>query len=231
MSSLVRDAVARGWEALSVYQSKLLLSEYGIPVTRMRLVRTEDELLEAAREIGFPLVLKISSPQILHKTDVGGVVLNITDRARLVEEYRAMLSRVAKLAPRAEIEGVVVEEMVRGAHEVIIGGLNDRQFGPVVMFGLGWVFVEVLKDVMFELAPVDMEGAIRMVEGIRGARILKGYRGGRRADLEALARTIARASELLWDLRDYVSQMDLNPVFVLEKGVKVADARFLLKKG
>ena len=223
-------ALGEGRKILTVYESKLAISSYGIPVTEMKLAKSEEDAIEAAKQIGYPVVLKIVSPDVIHKTDVGGVVLGIESEEKLREAYRRVLECVKRRVPGARVQGVLVEEMVEEGVEVIIGGLRDEQFGPVVLFGLGGIFVEVLRDVSYGIAPVDEAEALEMIERTRAYRLLKGYRGRRSCDISALANAISRTSEFLWELREYIAELDLNPVFVLEdgRGLKVADARIVL---
>lgn len=210
---------------LSLSESFSLLESYGLPVARYILLRGPEEAVKA-RELGFPLVLKLDSPDVTHKTEAGGVKVGITSEEELSEAMKEMLHTVKEKAPNARVYGFVVQEMLRNAHEVIIGGLNDEQFGPVVAFGIGGILVEVLKDVVFEIAPVTPEEALELVRRIKGFRILEGYRGLPKANIELLAEVISKASFMFSQLSSVVSEMDLNPTFVSSDWVKIADARF-----
>jgi len=227
---ILEKAVKEGRRILTVYESKLAVGLYGLPVTRMEFARNEEEVLKAAREIGFPVVLKIVSPDIIHKMDVGGVVLDIKSEEELVKAYHDMLEEVRKHVPGARVEGVLIEEMLKPGVEVIVGGLRDRQFGPVVVFGLGGIFVEIFKDISYGIAPVDEEEAIDMIRSTKAYEILKGYRGKGPYDVAAVADLIVKTSNFIWAYRKYIAEIDLNPVFVYEKGLKIADARIICEK-
>jgi len=192
-------------------------------------MRGPEDAEEAAR-LGFPLVVKVDSPDIIHKTEVGGVKVGVGSVEELRRAAEEILESVRRAAPGARVYGLVAQEMVKGGHEVFIGGLNDRQFGPVVVFGLGGVFVEVLRDVAFDLAPVTPGEAEELVRGIRGYKVLSGYRG-EPADIKLLAEAISRFSRLIWDLAPVFEEADLNPVFAGRDWVKVVDARFRLRPG
>ncbi len=216
---------------LTEAQSKRLLSLYGIRTTGEAVAAGEDDAVRIAREIGFPLALKINSPDILHKTEAGGLKLNIGDEDELVAAFGEILENARSYRPDARIGGVLVQEMVAGGTEVIVGVNNDPVFGPTVMFGLGGIFVEILKDVTMRVAPVSAEEARDMIEEIRGYGVLAGARGRKKADIEALAETIARVSLLAIDLEDRIAELDINPLLVLPEGqgVRVADALVILR--
>jgi len=215
---------------LTVYEAKLAISFYGLSVTEMGLARDLDEALEIAHKIGFPVVLKIVSPDIVHKTDVGGVILNIKNEEELEKAYQKMMKVVKGNVPNARIDGILVEEMLKPSVEVIIGGMRDRQFGPVVIFGLGGIFVEVFKDISYGIAPLVREEALDMIKNTRAYKILKGYRGKGPYDVDAIADLMVKTSNFIWTFREYIAEMDLNPVFVYEKGVKIADARIVCER-
>lgn len=205
-----------------------ILRAFGLPVAKYVVIRSPDEV-SAAEEVGYPLVLKLDSPDIVHKTEVGGVRVGVRSPDELRENMENMLSQVRSLNPNARVNGFVAQELLRNAHEVIIGGLNDQQFGPLIVFGLGGIFVEILKDVVFELAPVNVEEALGMIRKIKGYRLLEGYRGLEKANFELLAETISKASHMFSELSPHVEEMDLNPTFVGSSWVKIADARFKLR--
>ncbi len=206
-----------------------LLRAYGFPVLKHRLAKTEEEALSAAREIGYPLVLKIVSPDITHKVDVGGVKLNIQSDTDLHRSYRQMLADVAQAQPRARIWGVFVQEFVKGGKETILGLKRDPLFGPLLMFGLGGIYVEALRDVTFRIAPIRELGVQRMIRQIRGFKILEGFRGEPPSDIDALAECLARLSQLATEIEEIV-ELDINPLIVLEKGhgARVVDARIVI---
>jgi acyl-CoA synthetase (NDP forming) len=226
--SLLEKYIEEGRRFLSLSESLEVLKLYGLPVVRYAFLKGPEDV-QAAEEIGYPLVLKLDSPDITHKTEVGGVKVGVSSPEELKRSMEEMLQAAKSRAPGARVKGFVVQELVKNAHEVIIGGLNDVQFGPVIAFGLGGIFVEVLKDVVFELAPVSVDEALRMVQRIKGYRLLEGYRGLEKANLELLAETISKASVLFSELSPYVEEMDLNPTFVSSSWVKIADARFKLR--
>jgi len=228
-----RAAVAAARRArtsvLPEYAARSLLEAYGIPFAASQLVKNLDAAVGAAAEIGYPVVLKVASPDISHKTDVGGVAANLGDEAALRAAWATMRRELARRAPNARIPGFEVESMVRGGHEVLIGAQRDPSFGPVVVFGMGGIYVEVLQDVTFRLAPLRPLSAIHMVAGVRGAAILKGVRGEAPADLTALYEVLERVSQLVVEVPE-LSELDLNPMIVRPagQGVVAVDARVVL---
>jgi acetyltransferase len=211
---------------LTEYRSKKLLSHYGIPIPKGDLAHSVEEAINIAQTLGYPVVLKVSSPQILHKTEARGIALRIPDKAQLVEAYRRIMNNAKAYDPSAEIEGVLVEEMAQEGTEVIIGLLKDPQFGPTIMFGLGGIFVEILKDVSFRVPPLTETDARQMIEEIKGAKILKGFRGKPESDWDAMIDTLMKVSTLSLELREVISELDINPLIVYEqgKGIKALDA-------
>ncbi len=207
-----------------------ILHAYGLPVPPSKLARGVDEALAAAREIGYPVVLKIVSPDVLHKTEFGGVRINIADDAKLKTEYDSLLAGVRARKPDADIWGVLVQQMAPKGTETILGMNRDPHFGPILMFGLGGVMVEVLKDVTFRIAPLNDLSTDSMVTGIKAARILQGFRGEAPRDITAIKECLQRLSQLVTDFQDF-SELDINPLLVYEegKGALVLDARFLLR--
>jgi len=216
--------------ALLEPEAKALVSLYGINVPSFYVAKSEVEVVRAANTIGYPLALKIVSPHILHKTDVGGVKLHISDERALLKAYREILSNVREKAPHAEIVGVHVEEMAPPTVEVIIGALTDAQFGPVVMFGLGGIFVELIRDVSFRLAPISKEEALQMMKEVKGYRLLTGFRSTPPLDVDSVADAISKVSVMVAELEE-ISQVDLNPVMVYQKGIIAVDARVILREG
>lgn len=214
----------RTW--LTECEGKHVLRQYGISITRERLANSRAEAVRIADELGYPVVMKVQSVDIPHKTECGGVRLAIREGQAVVEAWDEMMSRLKETAPDARIDGVLVQEHIEGATEVIVGVKNDPAFGPAVMFGLGGIFVEVLRDVAFRLAPVTFSEALQMIGEIDGFPILDGARGRPKADLEALADTLVRLSALTVDLRTEIREVEINPLFVLPagQGVKAGDA-------
>ncbi len=226
-SEIIEKALREGRNTLTEYEAKLFCREHGIPVTEIRLAKNEDEAVEYAKEIGFPVVLKIISPEIVHKSDVGGVAINLRSEEEVRQAYRRVVENARKAVPNATIYGVSVQEMVEPSLEVAVGLIRDAQFGPCVMFGLGGVFIEVLRDVTFRVCPIDVRDALEMVEEIRGKQLLEGYRGLPPADKEALAKVLVRVSEVGIEHPE-ISEMDLNPTTVRGSSIKVVDARIIV---
>jgi len=181
-----------------------------------------------ARQIGFPVVLKVISPQIIHKSDAGGVMVNLKSEEEVERAFRKILENAKSYNPKAKIEGIYVQKMAPPGREVIIGAVKDAQFGPVVMFGLGGIFVEVLKDVVFRVAPIDEEEAREMVDEIRGLPILKGIRGEKPIDFDSLSQAISNVSRLVVDFPQ-IEQFDANPVCVYPDRLYAVDARIILE--
>ncbi len=226
---IIARAQREGRSVLLEPEAHDLLRAYGFPMLKYRLAKTEEEALLAAREIGYPVVLKIVSPDIVHKFDVGGVKLNIQNDTELREGYRRMLNDVRKAKPDAQIRGVFVQEFVQGGKETILGLKRDPLFGPLLMFGLGGIYVEALRDVTFRMAPIRELGAHRMIRQIRGFKILEGFRGEPPSDIEAIAEALLRLSQLATELEELV-ELDMNPLIVFERGrgARVVDARIVV---
>jgi acetyl-CoA synthetase (ADP-forming) len=229
ISQIFDNATREGRTILLEPEAKTICMEYGIPVTKFKLATSEEEASEYAREIGFPVVLKIVSPDIIHKFDVGGVILNLKNRKQVREAYRKIISNVKRSKPDARIVGILVQEMAPPSTEVIVGMTKDPQFGPALMFGLGGIFVEVLKDVSFRVAPITERDAREMITEIKGYPLLKGYRGTPPADVDTLVQILLKTSKLVIEHPE-VDQLDLNPIMVYEKGAKVVDARMILSR-
>lgn len=206
-----------------------VLQAYGFPTPQSILCTTEQEGIDAARQIGYPLVMKIVSPDIIHKSDAGGVKVGVKTDDELKSAFRTITENALKYKSDAKIKGVLVQEMVKSAKETILGASQDPTFGPVIMFGLGGIYVEVLKDVVFRVAPIDEQEAINMVESIKTIKLLKGVRGEKPSDLKAIADSLQRLSQLVVDFQE-IKEFDINPLLVLEegKGARVVDARIIL---
>ncbi|MGH7425235.1 MAG: acetate--CoA ligase family protein [Candidatus Methylomirabilales bacterium] len=202
-----------------------LLEAYGVSVPRHRVVNSAEQAEVAAAELGYPVVAKIVSPDILHKTEVGGVLLNLNDAAAVRAAYRQIVERSRQA--RAALRGVLISRMAPPGTEVIAGLTQDAQFGPVVMFGLGGIFVEVYRDVSFRLIPLTEPDAAAMIREIKASPVLQGVRGGRAADLKALADLLLTLSRMAEENSE-IAEMDLNPIIVYEEGLSVVDARVLL---
>ncbi|GLV79172.1 acetate--CoA ligase family protein [Streptomyces hygroscopicus] len=225
----VLDAArAEGRTALTAPEGKRITDAYGIPTPAEGLAESADDAVALADRIGFPVVLKIVSPDILHKTDAGGVRVGLTSCAEVRGAFTAIVANARAHDPQARIQGVQVQQMVPdGGQEVIVGAVTDPTFGKVVAFGLGGVLVEVLKDITFRLAPASQDEALSMLDGIRAAEVLRGVRGGAAVDRGALADLIVRVSRLVADFPE-IAEVDLNPVFATPSGVLAADVRLLV---
>ncbi|MDF1614740.1 acetate--CoA ligase family protein [Desulfurivibrio dismutans] len=220
-----------GHRQLGEVRAKNVLAAYGFQIPEGYLATTADEAVEAARRIGFPVAMKVVSPDIVHKSDLGGVKLNLVDAEAARDAFDLMSLRIGQRAPEARIEGLYVEKMLGKGLEVIIGMTRDPQFGPMLMFGLGGIFVEVMKDVTFHLAPISEAEALLMLKSTRSYEILEGRRGQRGVDLAAIAHGLQRISQLTTDFPQ-IAELDINPFIVGEIGTQpmVADARITLEK-
>lgn len=229
---IIDAARADGRDVLTEVEAKSIFEAYGLPVTNHKLATSEEEAVQFANKIGYPIVMKIVSPDILHKSDAGGVKVNIKDADGIREAYKTIIKNAKAYKAEANIHGVLIQEMAPWGTEVIIGSVNDATFGPTVMFGLGGIFVEVLKDVTFRVAPISVGESRRMMNEIKGAPILAGVRGESPRDREKLAETLSLYSQMVYELRNEISETDANPVLVYEEGtgLKVVDARIILKK-
>ena len=207
-----------------------VLQAYGFPTPQSILCTTEQEGIDAARQIGYPLVMKIVSPDIIHKSDAGGVKVGVKTDDELKSAFRTITENALKYKSDVKIKGVLVQEMVKSAKETILGASQDPTFGPVIMFGLGGIYVEVLKDVVFRVASIHEQEAINMVESIKTIKLLKGVRGEKPSDLRAIADSLQRLSQLVVDFQE-IKEFDINPLLVLEegKGARVVDARIILR--
>ena len=211
---------------LSEYQSKELLCLYGIPVTREQVVRSPQEAIRFAEEVGFPVALKIDSPDILHKSEAGVIRLGVGSKEEIVQSYDEIIKSAQKYDPDAKINGVLVQEMIRNGTEVMIGMSQDPQFGPTIAFGMGGIFVETLKDISLRVTPLSKFDAEQMVSEIKGYPILQGVRGKKRSDTKAIAETLMRLAVLAEDCRNTIFEIDINPLIVFDegRGVKALDA-------
>ncbi|NMH75888.1 CoA-binding protein [Pseudonocardia xinjiangensis] len=220
-------ARAEGRDSLTAPEGRLVCEAYGIPTPGEGLAGSADEAVRLAGELGGRVVMKIVSPEILHKTEAGGVKVGVSGDEAVRSAYDEIIANAKAYNADATIDGIQVQQMLSGGHEVIIGATTDPTFGKVIVFGLGGVLVEVLKDVTFRLAPVDTETAHSMLDGIAAAEVLKGARGAEPADADALADIIKRLSDLVTDFPQ-ISEFDLNPVFARPDGASAADVRIVL---
>ncbi len=214
---IIDKARSEGRKVLLEVEAKELVRAYGIPAPITVLVKTEDEAVEAANKMGYPVVLKVASPQILHKTDIGGVVLNINSDDEVREAFRTILSRVRRFAHRATLYGITVQKMVPKGREVIVGITKDPTFGHLIMFGSGGIYANILKDVSFRLTPITPDEAKDMVRETKAYAMLKGVRGEPPADVASVINVLLRLNQLVQDIPEIV-EMDINPLFVYEEG-------------
>ncbi|MEV4890769.1 acetate--CoA ligase family protein [Nonomuraea sp. NPDC055795] len=224
---VIEKALAEGRTALTAPEGRTICEEYGIATPGEGLAATTEEAVEISAKIGFPVVLKIVSPDILHKTEAGGVLVGLKTPEEVREGHRKIVAGALAYNPGAQIDGVQVQQLVGGGHEVIVGAVTDPTFGKVVAFGLGGVLVEVLKDVTFRLAPVSGDDALTMLDDIKAAEVLRGARGAEPADRAALAQLIERVGRLV-DEHPEIVEIDLNPVFASASGAVAADVRILV---
>ncbi len=213
---------------LTYEESRKVMELAGIPLNKMKVANDLEESIQRANEVGYPIVLKVISEDVIHKSDSGGVRVGIKSDGELSESYHEMLKSVLSFYPNAKIEGVSVEEMVSGV-ELLIGTSTDEQFGKMIAFGIGGVFVEVYKDVSFRLIPVTSKDVHNMIDEIKGKAMLKGFRGMPKVNLDELTSLILTISKLI-EKYPIINEMDLNPVVATENGLQVIDARIILEQ-
>jgi len=230
VAKLFADIRADGRKTIGDTEAQAILKAYGITTPRSSVASTPDEAVAYCEEVGYPVVMKIASPDILHKSDVGGIKVGVKNEAEVREWFQTIIDRAKAAKPGATIWGIQIQEMVQGAREIIIGMNSDPQFGPLVMFGLGGIYVEVLKDVTFRVAPMTRLQARQMVEQIRSYKLLTGVRGQAAADLDATIDVLLRISQLVTDFPE-IAELDINPLLVREqgKGAVAVDMRLILK--
>lgn len=219
---IIDEALKRGAKALSEYESKMLLAEYGINITQEKIVSAEDDAVAAASDIGYPVVLKGSGEELSHKTEMNLIALNLRDENEVREAYKNLISN-----PEAEVKEVLVQQMIKGDRELVVGLTRDAQFGPCVMFGLGGIFTEILEDVSFRVAPLTRWDAKDMMGEIRAAKILDAFRGKPEVDREALADILIAIGTIGMEL-DQVAEIDINPLKILDGKPVAVDALVVL---
>jgi acyl-CoA synthetase (NDP forming) len=219
---------AEGRKLLLEHEAKTVCKLYGIPVTELKLAKTVEEAEKFSEEIGYPTVLKIVSPDVIHKFDVGGVILNINSREDAKKAYNKIIDNIKKYKPDAKIDGILVQEMAPCSTEIIVGSIKDPQFGPTLMFGFGGTFVELMKDVAFRIAPITKDDAQEMISEVKAYPVLKGYRGQPPLDIDTVTEILLNTSRLVMDHPE-IKELDLNPVMLYEKGAKTVDARIILE--
>jgi len=210
-------------EAHEIFQA------YGFPEVPFVWAHDQDQAVQASAGLGYPVALKIVSPDVIHKFDVGGVKLNLANGEQVRQAYQEILSSVARVHPGADIQGMMVQKMLPKGRETILGMSRDPHFGPLLMFGLGGTFVEVFRDVNFQLAPISEDWALKMIQGLKGYRTLMGFRGEPPADLAAIVESLERLSQMVLDFSE-LKELDINPFVVFEegKGAATLDARIFL---
>ncbi|HET7737245.1 MAG TPA: acetate--CoA ligase family protein [Tepidiformaceae bacterium] len=228
--AVLAQARAEGRTLLNEVEAKQVLREAGVPATETVLATSREQAATEAERIGYPVVLKVVSPDIAHKSDVGGVKLNLASKEAVGAAYDEIMASARAAEPNAKIIGVAVQQMAKQGTEVIIGMTTDPQFGPVLMFGLGGIMVEVLKDVSFRLVPLEDRDAAQMISEIKGAPVLGGVRGQPPADIDALKATIRKVSDFV-QAHPEVRELDLNPVFAYPDGALAVDARIVVSEG
>jgi acyl-CoA synthetase (NDP forming) len=212
---------------LTEIESKKILAEVGIHCTDTRLATTKDAAVKLSEQLGYPVVLKVLSVDITHKSDAGGVKVNLKNKAEVENAFDAIMRSCKAAVPTAKIEGVSVQGMAKSGIEVIMGMIKDPSFGPVIMFGLGGVFVEVLKDVAFRIVPIEKSDAEDMINEIKGKKLLEGYRGQEPADVACLQQLLLKLSDFV-NTTPEIEEIDMNPVFSYKDGAVVVDARIIL---
>ena len=226
---IIQKALEEGRSSMLANEAQQICSLHHIPTPKSHMTSNMHEAVLKAKDMGFPVALKIVSPQILHKSDVGGVILNISNEHELETQYEKMTAEVKKRAPSAKILGVLVEKMMPSATELIIGGIRDNQFGPSIMFGIGGIFTEIYNDVAFRVAPIERIDAWNLIHDLKGFRILEGARGKPPADLDAIINVLLSVSDLLIE-HDTISQLDLNPVLAYSDSVCAVDTRIIVRQ-
>ena len=225
---IIDRAKSEGRTLLTEVEAKDLLKQAGINVVDTRLASSREEAISISEELGFPVVLKIASSDVVHKSDAGGVELGLETAEQVGEAYDNIIAAIGKAFPDAKIQGVSVQKMARPGVEVIVGMSKDAQFGPVLMFGLGGILVEILKDVSFRIVPLVKRDAAEMIRDIKGYPLLEGYRGSEAVDVGNLENLILKVSDYVEKTPD-IKELDLNPVFAYSDGAVAVDARVVLE--
>jgi 4-hydroxybutyryl-CoA synthetase (ADP-forming) len=230
VKDILSDVKKQGRSNLLEDEGYEVLKAYGFPVPKSILVNDENDAINAANNIGYPLVMKISSKDVIHKSDSGGVKVGLKNENEVKDAFNLILSNIKKRHPNADVNGILVQEMITNSREIILGAKQDKLFGPLLLFGLGGIYVEVLKDVVFRLAPISESDARNMVESIKTIGLLKGARGEKPSDIASVIDCLLRLSQLVNDFPE-IEEFDINPLLVLEegKGSRVVDVRIGIK--
>lgn len=227
VSDIFEAAKKEGRNFLFEHEAKKLFGLYDMPVTRIQVAKTEEEAVKAAKKIGFPIVLKIVSPQILHKSDAGGVIVGIKDEQGIRDGFKKIIVNAKNYKADAEITGILVQEMAPKGTEIIVGSTTDPTFGPTLMFGLGGIFVEILKDVSFRVVPIDRVDAMEMLEEIKAKKILDGVRGMPPSDRKTLVDILVKTSRMLEECPE-IKELDMNPILAYPDGARIVDGRVIM---
>jgi len=229
VQEIIDKARSEGRTILTEIESKQLIKQVGISVSDTKLATSREEAVSISKQFGFPVVLKIASPDVVHKSDAGGVKVGLRTSKQVAEAYDDILGAIKQKYPRATIHGVSVQKMARPGVEVIIGMSKDAQFGPVLMFGLGGILVEVLKDVSFRIVPLTRRDAREMIKEIKGYPLLQGYRGQEPVDVANLEELLLKVSDFV-EHNPVIKELDLNPIFAYSNGALAVDARVVLEE-
>ncbi len=224
---IIKKARKEKRTVLTEIEAKAMLGEVGINCTETKLATSKEEAIALSEKMGYPIVLKISSVDITHKSDAGGVKVNLKNQEEMEKAYDEIMTSCKAACPDANIEGIAVQGMAKIGTEIIMGMIKDPSFGPVVMFGLGGVLVEILKDVSFRIVPIEKNDAVEMTNEIQGKKMLEGYRGQDPADLPCLQEMLVKLSDFV-DKTPEIEEIDMNPVFAYKQGAAVVDARIIL---
>ncbi|MBT3743303.1 MAG: acetate--CoA ligase family protein, partial [Thaumarchaeota archaeon] len=230
VKSTFEEIIKTDHKVITEESSKGILKKYGVKVPGFALAKSADEAAKQAKKLGFPLVMKVVSPQILHKTDVGGVKVGIDNVADVKKTFNDMYGRLSK-KKGVDVKGILLEKMVpKGGVELIVGIQNDPQFGPMIMAGLGGVMTEVFKDVAFRMLPITTSDAKSMLNELKGSKLLKGFRGSTPIDTNMVAKALVQIGKIGVENANYINSIDFNPVIVYPKSYFVVDAKIILNK-
>jgi acetyl-CoA synthetase (ADP-forming) len=213
---------------LTELESREILEYYKLPLVRGKIIKSIEESKKFIDEVGYPVVLKIVSPEIIHKTEVGGVVVNIQNEKQLYDAYNDILKNVKIKMPTVKIDGLFIQEMIPSSFEVMVGGKYDNTFGQTIAFGLGGIYVEVYEDVSFRIVPITEKDALNMIKETKAYKILVGYRGKKPADMKALIDILMKTSKML-ESNPEIKELDMNPVFALSDRAVAIDARIIIE--
>ena len=228
MHRIIENTLKTNRKTLTITESKSIFESYNIPTNKSFFIENQDELENIITKLNYPVVMKIVSPQISHKTEVNGVILNLQSNSDVLREYNNLIQRVSNLKPEAVIDGVLIEEQIQDGIELILGTLKDPVFGQTIMFGLGGILVEVLKDVSFRLLPLKKEEAFEMIEDIKSSALLNGYRGKKGINKDLLVSIMLNLSKIVEE--NPIQEIDINPLLSLNNELIAVDARIILEK-